>query len=159
MKNIKIWKIFGTKLVSFCLSAMCVVATSCGHRKTEISKTEIKKDTLISLLSERKVKVDSNYTFDFSTFKIYPIDFTKPIIINGSIIQNASIEGTKKIESGSLQKNIGVKEIEIKKGSSYSVEKTKQTEKSDYTILWALIVFIISGFIFLWFYLPKIKNL
>lgn len=143
----KLWKNysinFTTSFQMFCLSAMFVVAISCGHRKTELSKTETKKDTFSSVLKEQKIKVDSNYAFDFSMFKIYPIDFTKPIIINGNTIVNASIEGTKKIEYGTLQKTTEIKEKEIKKGSTQTEIKTKQTEKSDYTILWIGIAFVI----------------
>lgn len=159
----KIWKNYSTNSMTsfqiFCLSAMFVVAISCGHRKTELSKTEIKKDTLISVLSEKKIKVDSNYTFDFSTFKIYPIDFTKPITINGNTIQNASIEGTKKIESGTLQKTTEVKEKELKKGSSSEIIKTKQTEKSDYTILYSIIALIIVTGIIVYFKLNTLSRL
>ena len=158
MKNIKIWKRFGTKLVVFCLVTIILVA-GCGTRKTETSKTEIKKDTLISVLSEKKIKVDSNYTFDFSTFKIYPIDFTKPIIINGNIIQNAIIEGTKKIEYGTLQKTTVVKEKEIKKVSSSEIIKNKQTEKSDYTILYSIIALIIVAGIIVYFKLNTLSKL
>jgi len=157
----KLWKNYSTNFMTkfqiFCLSAMCVVATSCGHRKTELSKKEIKKDTIISVLSEKKIKVDSNYTFDFSTFKIYPIDFSKPIIINGNTIVNASIEGTKKLESGSLHKTIDTKEKEIKKGSVQTEVKTKQTEKSDYTILYSIIALIIIAGIIFYSKLPSVK--
>lgn len=155
----KLWKNysinFTTSFQIFCLNVMFVVAISCGHRKTELSKTEIKKDTLISILSEKKIKVDSNYAFDFSTFKIYPIDFTKPIIINGNTIVNASIEGTKKIEFGTLQKTTEIKEKEIKKGSTQTEIKTKETEKSDYTILYSIIALIIVAGIIVYLKLPS----
>ena len=158
MKNIRLWKKFGTKLVSFCLTVMFVVAISCGNRKTELSKTEIKKDTLTSVLSEKKIKVDSNYTFDFSTFKIYPIDFTKPIVINGNIIQNAIIEGTKKIESGSVKKESHKNNEEIKKGSTSEITKNKNVEKSDYTILLSIIALIIVAGIIVYLKLPNLNK-
>lgn len=154
----KLWKRFGTKLVSFCLSAMSVVAISCGHRKTELSKTEIKKDTLISVLSEKKIKVDSNYTFDFSTFKIYPIDISKPILINGNSIQNASIEGAKKIENGNIKRNITELRKETNAGVTQTEIKTKQTEKSDYTILYSIIALIIVSGIIVYLKLPNLNK-
>lgn len=156
MKNIKLWKRFGTKLVSFCL--VTVILIGCGTRKTETSKTETKKDTLISVLSEKKIKVDSNYTFDFSTFKIYPIDFTKPIVINGNIIQNAIIEGTKKIESGSVKKESQKNNEEIKKGSTSEITKNKNVEKSDYTILLSIIALIIVAGIIVYLKLPNLNK-
>jgi len=156
MKNIKLWKRFGTKLVVFCLVTIILVA-GCGTRKTETSKTEIKKDTLISVLSEKNIKIDSNYTFDFSTFKIYPIDVSKPMLVRGVVFENAIIEGTNKKESGKLQKIVQDNVQEIKKGSNYTKEKIKETEKSDYTILFVLIALIVVSGIIVYLKLPKIQ--
>jgi len=146
----KSWRNFGTKLACFCLVTI-TLAAGCGTRKTETSKTEIKKDTLISVLSEKKVKVDSNYTFDFSTFKIYPIDISKPMLVRGIMFENAKIEGTKKIESGTLQKTTEVKEKEIKKGSNSETIKTKQAEKSDNTLLYIGLFAVFCFFVFAYF--------
>lgn len=149
-KYMKSWTNFWTKLVVFCLVTIILVA-GCGTRKTETSKTEIKKDTLISVLSEKKVKVDSNYTFDFSTFKIYPIDISKPMLVHGIMFENAKIEGTKKIESGTLQKTTEVKEKEIKKGSNSEIIKTKQAEKTDNSNLYIGLFLIFCFFVFAYF--------
>lgn len=149
-KYMKSWTNFWTKLVVFCLVTIILVA-GCGTRKTETSKTEIKKDTLISVLSEKKVKVDSNYTFDFSTFKIYPIDISKPMLVRGIMFENAKIEGTKKIESGTLQKTTEVKEKEIKKGSNSEIIKTKQAEKTDNSNLYIGLFLIFCFFVFAYF--------
>jgi len=163
MKNILSWETYSTNFTTKYLNFFLLLATvglfnSCGSRKTELSKTENKKDTLISIISEKKIKVDSSYTFDFSSFKIHPIDSTKPILINGNTILNAIIEGSTKKETGTLKKEGYKKNKEVKKGSQSNIAKAKKAEKKDHTILWALIAFIISGFIFLWFYLPKIKK-
>lgn len=163
MKNIISWENYSTNFTTKYLNFFLLLATvglfnSCGTRTTELSKTENKKDTLISLISEKKIKVDSSYTFDFSSFKIHPIDSTKPILINGNTILNAIIKGEVKKETGTLLKTTEAKEKEIKKGSQSNISKAKKAEKKDHTILWGLIAFIISGFIFLWFYLPKIKK-
>jgi hypothetical protein len=149
---------FTTKYLLLFLNAMCAVATSCGHRKTELSKIETKKDTLISVLSEKKIKVDSNYTFDFSTFKIYPIDFSKPIIINGNTIKNASIEGINKRETGSIQKITESKEKEIKKSSTKTFLKTKETEKSDNAFLYIGLFFVFCLFVFACLKFPSFKK-
>jgi len=156
----KLWKKFGTKSVNFflALTASGGLIVSCGHRKTESFKTEINKDTLISILNEKKIKVDSNYTFDFSTFKIYPIDFSKPISLDGRIIDNASIEGTKKIGSGSVKKNIISKEKEIKKSITSQIIKNKESKKSDNTLLYIGLFFVFCLFIFAWFKLPSFKK-
>jgi len=163
MKNTSSWKQPSTNFTTKYLNFFLLLATvglfnSCGHRKTDLSKTEIKKDTLISLISEKKIKVDSSYTFDFSSFKIHPIDSNKPLLINGNTILNAFIEGASKKETGTRKKEGYKKDKEVKKGSQSKISKFKKAEKKDYTILWALIAFIISCFIFLWFYLPKIKK-
>jgi len=146
----KLWKKFGILSVSFCLALIILVA-GCGTRKTETSKTEIKKDTLISVLSEKKVKVDSNYTFDFSTFKIYPIDISKPMLVRGIMFENAKIEGTNRKEAGSLKKEVTGTAQEIKKGSASETIKTKQAEKSDNTLLYIGLFAVFCFFVFAYF--------
>ena len=152
----KLWKRFGILSVSFCL-VLIIAVVGCGTRKANTIKTQTKKDTLISILSEKNIKIDSNYTFDFSTFKIYPIDVSKPMLVRGVVFENAIIEGTNKKESGKLQKIVQDNVQEIKKGSNYTKEKIKETEKSDYTILFVLIALIVVSGIIVYLKLPKIQ--
>ena len=128
---------------------LLLLFVSCGTRKTAKEYHTFKSDTL---------KVNNNYelaqnnTFN-DILELKPIDNTKPIIINGKSYYNASITFDKSIKN----------RIEIKgsENLSYSggseVSESKNTEKKDNTILWIGIVFVIALFVFLWFYLPKLK--
>ena len=151
MKLLKLisWKIFGTKSVNFCLAILVMFAViSCGKRTTSIDKTYSKKDTLITNLTHKNIKVDSNYTIDFSSFKIYPIDLSKPIVVNGTKIENATIEKTTKKEMGNVSK-VDNSIIKIdKKGTSIESKKEFQKESSDYSNLWIGLLAVLMIFIY-----------
>ena len=123
---------------------------SCGTRKTSKEYHTFKSDTL---------KVNNNYELtQNSTFndilELKPIDNTKPIIINGISYYNASILFDKSIKN--------VIEIKGSENLSYSgsseVSESKNTEKKDNTILWIGVSSVVVLFVFLWFYLPRLKN-
>ena len=151
MKLLKLisWKKFGIKSVIFCLAAILIgVVTSCGTRKSAIDKTYSKKDSLITNLMHKNIKVDSNYTIDFSSFKIYPIDLTKPIVVNGTKIENATIEKTTKKEMGNVSK-VDNSIIKIdKKSTSIESKKEVQKESSDYSNLWIGLLAVLMIFIY-----------
>ena len=146
-KYMKLWKNYGIKSVFFCL--VTIILAGCGTRNTGKSRIEIKHDTL---KVNNSYELAQNSTFN-DIFSVKPIDNTKPIIINGISYYNASILFDKSIKNG----------IEIKgsENLSYSggsgVVKTKNTEKKDNTILWIGVSSVVVLFIFLWFYLPKLK--
>lgn len=147
MKLLKLisWKIFGTKSVNFCLAIILIgVVTSCGTRKSAINKTYSKKDTLITNLMHKNIKVDSNYTIDFSSFKIYPIDVSKPVLINNVKIKNGIIDITSKKETLLYSKIDKTKTEQVKKGSGIETKKDKETQKSDTANLWLGIAFVIG---------------
>ena len=122
--------------------------TNCGKRTTSIDKTYSKKDSVISTLTHVKIKVDSNYTIDFSSFKIYPIDLTKPIVVNGTKIENATIEKTTKKEMGNVSK-VDNSIIKIdKKSTSIESKKEVQKESSDYSNLWIGLLAVLMIFIY-----------
>ena len=151
MKLLKLisWKIFGIKSVNFCLAIILIgVVTNCGTRSTQIKKEYVKKDSVISTLTHVKIKVDSNYTIDFSSFKIYPIDLTKPIVVNGTKIENATIEKTTKKEMGNVSK-VDNSIIKIdKKSTSIESKKEVQKESSDYSNLWIGLLAVLMIFIY-----------
>lgn len=155
----KLWKNYGTKLVSFFLVIVLLcAATNCGTRKKEAQKEYVKKDSITSLLKQVNLKVDSNYTIDFSSFKIYPIDVTKPIIYNGNTMQNASIENINKKEVGSVSKTDKSIIKQEKKGSSIEYKKEVKKESSDNSNLWIGLFFVVCLFVFLYLKLPSIKK-
>ena len=151
MKLLKLisWKKFGIKSVIFCLAAILIgVVTNCGTRSKEIKKEYIKKDSVTSTLTHVKIKVDSNYTIDFSSFKIYPIDLSKPIVVNGTKIENATIEKTTKKEMGNVSK-VDNSIIKIdKKSTSIESKKEVQKESSDYSNLWIGLLAVLMIFIY-----------
>lgn len=111
-------------------------------------------------------EISSNYSFNDKSYilsqnvrlndigELVPIDNTKPFIIDGKEYFNVSIKFDKsKFEDFELNK----KEIGTVTGNS-EITDNKQTEKSDNTILWVFIALIVCSFIFLWFYLPKLKT-
>lgn len=111
-------------------------------------------------------EISSNYSFNDKSYtltqnvrlndigELVPIDSSKPFIVDGKEYFNVSIKFDKsKFNNFEIDK----RNIETSTGKSDVVE-TKQTEKSDNTILWIGIAFVIVLFIFLYFYLPKIKT-
>lgn len=85
-----------------------------------------------------------------NTFTYKPFDALKPMKIEGKIYENAIVSSDKvKVIEKWKNRNIN---------KTITIEKNKQTEKSDNTILWALIALIVCVFVFLWFYLPKLKT-
>lgn len=113
----------------------------CGTRHTEIV---IKDSIHIENSYSQGTKIVLGNTF---TYK--PFDNLKPMVIEGKVYENAIISNDKsKIVEKWNNRNIT---------KTITVEKNKQTEKSDNTILWIFIALIVCGFVFLWFYLPKLR--
>ena len=144
----KSWRNFGTKLACFCL--VTIILAGCGTRKTAKEYHTFKSDTLkINNIYE----LAQNSTFN-DIFELNPIDNTKPIIINGISYYNASILFDK-----SIKKGIEIKGSEnLSYSSGFGVIKSKNTEKKDNTILWIGVSSVVVLFIFLWFYLPRLKK-
>ena len=135
-------------LIFLLLLSLAMLAMSCGGtRKTNKEYHEIK----------------SNYSFNDSSYiltqnirlndigELIPIDNTKPFFIDGKEYFNVSIKFDKsKFNNFELNK----KDIETSTWKS-EINETKQTTKNNN---WIFIVLIVCGFVFLYFYLPKIKT-
>ena len=148
-KYMKLWKNFGTKLACFCLVTI-TLAAGCGTRKTAKEYHTFKSDTLNI---NNNYELAQNSTFN-DIFELKPIDNTKPIIINGISYYNASILFDKSIKNGIEIK--GSENLSYSSGSK--VSESKNTEKKDNTILWIGVSSVVVLFIFLWFYLPRLKK-
>ena len=128
---------------------LILIFVSCGTRKTDRQYHEFKSNYSFN---------DSSYTLNQNIRlndigELVPIDNTKPFIVDGKEYFNVSIKFDKsKFEDFELNK----KNIGTSTGQSEILE-TKQTEKSDNTILWIFIALIVCGFVFLWLYLPKLR--
>jgi len=118
-----------------------LLLSSCGTRKTDT----IHKDSIsINNTYSQGSKIVLGNTF---TYK--PFDNLKPMILNGNKFENAIISNDKstvieKWKTRNINKTI-------------VIEKIKKTEKTDHTILWIGLVFVICLFVFLYFYLPKFR--
>jgi len=82
-------------------------------------------------------------------FTIKPFDNNKSMFLNGKEYKNVVITKDKS------KHNILTKTIYNRQTITKTIEitKTKETKKTDYTSLF----FILCLFVFLWFYLPKVR--
>ena len=139
----------GTINLIVCAIIALVILSSCGHRTTSTGKTQIKTD---SLNIENKRILSQNITWS-NIGSIKPFDALKPMLIDGKEYFNVSIQFDK-----SISKSIEIKGSEnFSYSSGFGLIKSKNTEKKDNTILWIGVSSVVVLFIFLWFYLPKLK--
>jgi len=142
LKKLISWKKFGTKSVNYFLATILLigVVTSCGTRKVELEKLEgIEVNNTYS--NGSKIILGTNVKF-------VPFDNSKPYKVDGKEYSNVIVTNEKiKIVERWNTKTIY---------QTKTIYKSKLTEKSDNTILYIGIAFIICLFIFLWFYLPKL---
>jgi len=106
--------------------------------------------------SEKKTDIDIQNTYQSgekiilgNTFTYKPFDALKPMVIQGKTYVNAIVSNDKTIVKEKWNNKYITKTI--------TIQKTKQTDKTDNTILWVLIAFIGCLFVFLYFWLPKLK--
>ncbi len=151
LKNLKSWKIFGTKLVKCFLGMLLLgVVLNCGGtRKANTQKKEIKSD---SISVENRLVLKQNIVLrDIGSVR--PFDPAKPIIVDGKEYFNCIIDFDKS-QFYNFEIDSSHKEIKIAKEISV---KDKQVEKTDYTLLWCGLFFIFCFFVCLYFYLPTLK--
>ena len=116
---------------------------SCGTRKTSQQKTTFKSDSL-SVENTRVLKQNIELR---DIYSIKPFDVLKPMVIDGKEYFNATIVYDKsKFDNFEVSQGEKVIRIETEKEV-----KNKESEKTDYTILFASMFFILCIFVFLWF--------
>ena len=121
---------------------LILLLVSCGSRKVESEKLEgIEINNSYSTGS--KIVLGTNLTFK-------PFDNSKPFNVGGKEYNNVIVtnENIKIVEPWKTKTIYQTK----------TIYKTKTVESKKNAVLWIGIVFIICGFIFLWFYLPKLKT-
>ena len=121
---------------------------SCGTRKTSQQKTTFKSDSL-SIENTRVLKQNIELR---DIYSIKPFDVLKPMVIEGKEYFNATIVYDKS-NFDNFEVSQGEKVIRIETEKEV---KNKESEKTDYTILFASMFFIAFLFIFLWFKLKKL---
>ena len=139
---------------------LALILTSCGARKVDVSKIDIKKDSIaetkvIVTTAENKIKTDSTNiitTIDNSEITITPIDTCKEIIVEGKVYKNVVLK-IKKNKVNTLYTN-NKKESNNKRVDSVVTIKVNKTEKvsgknktidrkADYWwILWLLLLIL-----------------
>lgn len=108
---------------------------SCGARKVDVSKIEIKKDSIVETkvlvkTIENTEKTDSTnivMTIDNSEIVITPIDTCKEIMVEGKIYKNVVLR-IKKNKVNTLYTN-KKRESNNKRKDSVAVVKVNKTEK------------------------------
>jgi len=118
-----------------------LLLTNCGTRKTDTQQHE---NIVIenSYSNGSKIVLGNNFTYK-------PFDNLKPMILDGKKFENAIVSNDK---STIIEK--------WKKKTEY-ITKTitvhRTTEKTDHTILYIGLAFVVCLFVFAWFYLPKFR--
>ena len=123
------------------------IVYGCGTRKVETDKTENKSEG---------ITIENNYTeatktIFGSSFTYTPFDGLKPMLIDGKKYDNVIVSGATTSE---VHHNIS-KNTKYNIEKTIVIEKTKKSERTDYTILYLGIFLITAVLIWLWFYLKK----
>lgn len=140
---------------------LLVILTSCGARKVDVSKLEVKKDSIVETKSvvekiEIKQKADStNITTEINTDEvcIEPLDSTKEMVVDGKIYKNVVLKIKKNKVNTTYRNNktesnikhtdsVGTSKISVKESV---VAKTKKIDKkaSYWWLLWLLLLILI----------------
>ena len=124
-----------------------ILLSSCGTRKVSNKQTTFKSDSLI--IENKHVLSQEIILNDIFTLK--PFDTLKPIIINGKSYFNVIITNDK----SKITKTEDKTENKVSSVKKESEVKIKESKKTDNTILYIGLFFVLCLFIFLWFYLKK----
>jgi ATP-dependent Zn protease len=138
-----------------------ILLISCGTRKSETNKTDVKNKDVVTDNSTIETKIDSNTKVIDCTstdeVEIIPIDNTKEIIVNGKKYKNVRIKSKKTKNNVVVDKVVKVakkQQNNIKKKSKANVQvKQKEvvSEKGNFWNWILLIILIIAfGYFFFW---------
>jgi len=126
--------------------AIILLFISCSTtRDVNLNKSTFKSETITTnndvILKQETILND--------IFTIKPFDNNKSMFFNGKEYKNVILTKDKS------KHNIATKTIYNRQTITKTIEitKTKETKKTDYTSLF----FILCLFVFLWFYLPKVR--
>lgn len=134
------WQLITSSIIAIII---LILFSSCGSRKTSHNKKSFKSDSL---------KIENNHVLKQEIilkdiYSIKPFEVDKPMMIDGKEYFNVVIEYDKsKFDNFEITKSNVVVEV-IKESNDY----VKETDKTDYTILFLGMFFISALFIFLWF--------
>jgi len=146
----------------FIILLLALTVASCGARKVDVTKSIVKKDSVVekkvevTTITDKKIEDITNINTEVCEDEITltPIDSSKEMIVNGKHYKNAVLK-TKKTKYNSLYTN-NKKESETKRIDSVvatkasvkasSNVKEKHTDKSaDYSwVIWLILIIIIT---------------
>ena len=159
----------------FIILLLAVILTSCGARKVDVSKVEIKKDSIVETKAEvatteiKEVVDSTNITTEVNTDEvcIEPLDSTKEMVVDGKIYKNVILKIKKNKVNTSYTNNkresnikhmdsVGTSKTSVKENS---IAKTKDIDrKANYwSLLWLLLLILIMYL--LWRNKQRILNL
>ena len=121
--------------------------SSCGTRKVSNKQTVFKSD---SLIIENKHVLSQEIILN-DIFILKPFDTLKPMIIEGKSYFNVVITNDK----SKINKTEDKVENKVSSVKKESKTKIKESEKTDNTILYIGLFFVLCLFVFLWFYLKR----
>jgi hypothetical protein len=145
----------------FIILLLVITLASCASRKVDVSKVEIKKDSIVETkvevkTTETKEVIDStNITTEINTHEVYikPLDSTKEMVVDGKIYKNVVLKIKKNKVNTSYTNNkresnikhidsIGVSKTSVKQNT---VAKTKNIDKKAnyWSLLWLLLLILI----------------
>jgi len=125
-----------------------LLLSSCsGTRKVSNKQTTFKSDSLI--IENKHVLSQEIILNDIFTLK--PFDTLKPMIINGKSYFNVVITNDKS-KINKIEDKTENKVLSIKKESEV---KIKESEKTDNTVIYIGLFFVLCLFVVLWFYLKR----
>lgn len=150
------------KLIVTILISLLLI--SCGTRKTQSSISEVKKDSITSVVvnqeskSQEKEKDTLSISYDVSEeeISITPIDTSKAMSVNGKIYKNVKLTVKKKqdkttLNSASAKTKEKSEKLKVKASSEVKIKeksKEKGTERNSISWLWFLIILPVAGVIF-----------
>lgn len=124
-----------------------ILLSSCGTRKVSNKQNTFKSDSLI--IENKHVLSQEIILNDIFTLK--PFDSLKPIVINGKSYFNVIITNDK----SKITKTEDKTENKVSNIEKESEIKIKESKKTDNTVLYIGLFFVLCLFIFLWFYLKR----
>jgi hypothetical protein len=140
---------------------LLVVLTSCAPRKVDVSKTEIKKDSVVETKVEVKTLEVKNTTDSTNIITeintdevcIKPLDSTQEMVVDGKIYKNVVLKIKKNKVNTSYTNNkreSNIKHMDSISASKASVKenivaKTKNIDKKAnyWSLLWLLLLLLI----------------
>lgn len=134
-----------------------ILLISCGSRKTQQTKTDLKTRKVVSDNSTIETKTDTNTKVIDCTFtdevEIIPIDNTKEIIVNGKVFKNVVLKHRKvknNITTDKVEKVAKIEQKAVKTNvKAKRVVEVKQVDKPQFNYgafvlsfwwLWLLII-------------------